>query len=277
MPIQKTLLAYIPVFHQGYDLLFQRYKDEVENLGILGDSLINEFPTVEKEIRALTPHRAKLVVKSLGLFEEVFVLEREDVSKISNQPLVVAKDALTKKVVKKYYSKNSVQWDTSFLRWDEENVLSLENVQFDRTASSEFDQKIMLEAIKEGELSPSWWRRVGAIIVKDEEILLRAHNFHPPSEYTNYIEGDPRDFIKAGEKSELGTAIHAERFAVANAAKKGLKLEGTSLYVSVFPCPPCAELVAYSGFKKLFFREGHANLSGEKTLRLQGVEIIKVK
>jgi len=277
MPIQKILLAYIPVFHRGYDFLFQWHRDKVESLVILGDSLIDEFPTVAKEIRALAPHRAKLVVESLNLFKRVFVLERKDVSKISGQSLVVVRDALTEKVVEKYFPENFVQWDTSFLRWDEKNVLSLRNVQFDRTASSEFDQKMMLEAIKEAEPSSSWWRRVGAIVVKDGEILLRAHNFHTPSEYTNFMEGDPRDFIKAGEKSELGTALHAEQLVVASAAEKGLKLDGTSLYVTVFPCPSCAKLVAYSGIKKIFFKEGHASLDGERILRFRGVEIIKVK
>jgi len=277
MSAQKSLLAYIPVFHQGYDLLFQRHKDKVENLVILGDSLIDEFTTVAKEIRALPPSRAKLIVESLNLFKRIFIFERTNIGSLSGQSFIVARDALTEKVVEKYLPKSPIQWDSSFLRWDEKNVLSLENVEFDRLASDEFDQKMMLDAIIEGEKGSSWWRRVGAIIVRDGEALLRAHNIHTPSEYTNYIEGDPRDSIKAGEKNELGTALHSEQLVIASAAEKGLKLDGTSLYVTVFPCPACAKLVAYSGIKKIFFKEGHASLDGERILRFRGVEIVKIK
>ncbi len=277
MSVHKNLLAYIPVFHRGYDLLFQRHRDEVKNLVILGGSLIDEFITVAEEIRALPPSRAKLIVESLNLFKTIFVFESVNIGGLSGQPFIVARDALTEKVVEKYLPKSPIQWDSSFLRWDEKNVLSLENVKFDRLASSEFDQKMMLDAIIEGEKSSSWWRRVGAIVVRDEEVLLRAHNIHTPSEHTNYIEGDPRDFIEAGEKSELGTALHAEQLVIASAAKKGLKLDSTSLYVTVFPCPACAKLVAYSGIKKIFFKEGHASLDGERILRFRGVEIVKIK
>ena len=94
-----------------------------------------------------------------------------------------------------------------------------------------------------------------------------------------YIDGDPRDFIKAGERSELCSAFHSELSIITRAANEGLKLSDgeTYIYVSVFPCPMCAMQVAYSGVRRCYFSSGHASLRGEDVLKSQNVEIILVK
>jgi dCMP deaminase len=124
--------------------------------------------------------------------------------------------------------------------------------------------------------SPDWWRQVGAAVIKKGKITLQSHNTHVPSEHSPYINGDPRDFITAGKNPELATSLHAEQVIITEAARKGIPLEGASIYVTAFPCPVCAKLVAYSGIKKCFFRRGSATLDGEQILKSNRVKMIQI-
>jgi dCMP deaminase len=45
---------------------------------------------------------------------------------------------------------------------------------------------------------------------------------------------------------------HAERSAIFDAAKRGIKLEGAVMYLTGFPCVECARGIAQSGIKILF-------------------------
>ncbi|MCR4286249.1 MAG: hypothetical protein NUW00_05120, partial [Candidatus Kaiserbacteria bacterium] len=107
------------------------------------------------------------------------------------------------------------------------------------------------------------------------ELIIKSHNEHVPTEYTPYINGDPRDSIKAGTHSEFSSVIHSEKAVFAEVLRPVLL--GADLYVTVFPCPDCAKLIAFSGVRRLFFRGGHASLDGAKILKKKGIEIIKVE
>jgi dCMP deaminase len=48
------------------------------------------------------------------------------------------------------------------------------------------------------------------------------------------------------------------------------------MYVTDFPCPPCAKLIAGAGIAKLYFRSGYAVLDGQEVLEAAGVELLKV-
>jgi dCMP deaminase len=63
---------------------------------------------------------------------------------------------------------------------------------------------------------------------------------------------------------------------VARAAQQGRSLAGADLYVSTFPCPGCARLVAEAGFRRCFFAGPYAVLDGEDVLRAAGVALIWV-
>jgi dCMP deaminase len=134
----------------------------------------------------------------------------------------------------------------------------------------------MSRATEAGARSPDWWRQVGAVAVRDGEILDVAHNEHRPTAYTPYVDGDPRNDFQRGVRTDLSTAIHAEALLVARAAATGRSLAGADLYVSTFPCPPCARLIAESGFRRVYFAGPYAVLDGDAILRSAGVDLIWV-
>ena len=184
---------------------------------------------------------------------------------------------MTKELSEKYLKKASVFYDPIFLRWDKHKSMEQKPIEADQKISSEeFDKNAIRETLKASERASDWWRRVGAAIVKNKKIIIIAHNRHLPSPHSPYANGDPRNNFHKGVNIELSTAIHAEADLISQAAKKGIPLKGSSMYVSVFPCPPCAKLVARSGISKLYYGGGYGVLDGEDILKASGVEIIYV-
>lgn len=93
--------------------------------------------------------------------------------------------------------------------------------------------KFMQEAIKEA-LSASIDVPIGAVIVKDGEIIAKAFN------------------IK--EKNNNPT-LHAEIVAISEASQKlnRWRLDDCEMYVTLEPCPMCAAAILYARIKKVHF------------------------
>lgn len=275
----KNILAFVPVLHEGYRRFFEKHGADAV-IYILGTELISEFPHLLKEIRMLSPDLTKKSLEVWGIAQEVRIADSAVLKVLaeSNVPLVMPDEDVARELKEKYFSKKEVEFDTVFLRWDKHNTVAEKPVSPDQKISrEEFDKKMMSLAAKESQKSSDWWRRMGAVIIKDEKVIISTHNNHVPSEHLPYQNGDPRNNFHKGVHLELSTSLHAEAGAIAEAARQGVSLEGASLYTGTFPCPPCAKLIAYSGIKKLYYHTGYGVLDGESILKSQGVEIIFVE
>ena len=92
----------------------------------------------------------------------------------------------------------------------------------------------MEEALREAEKAYNLGEvPVGAVIVKDGEIVGRGHNLTETS-------GDP--------------TMHAEMLAIREAAERlgGWRLTGCSMYVTLEPCSMCAGALVWSRIEKLY-------------------------
>jgi len=139
------------------------------------------------------------------------------------------------------------------------------------------DRKLMGLAESSSKLSTDWWRQVGSVVVKDGKVLLEAYNqSYPSKNYSNEVFGDPRSNFDAGEKIELSKFIHSEAYLISTAAKKGLSLDGSSIYVTTFPCPVCSKLIANAGIAEVYFKEGYSLLDAEDIFKAKNIKIIKV-
>lgn len=81
-------------------------------------------------------------------------------------------------------------------------------------------------ALSEGEIP------VGCVIVKDNEIIARAHNEREQT-------GDP--------------TAHAEILAIRRASAGDWRLTECEIYVTLEPCPMCAGAISQARLKKLIF------------------------
>ena len=60
--------------------------------------------------------------------------------------------------------------------------------------------------------------------------------------------------IPSGERYELCRASHAEFAAICQAAKKGISIDGSTLYCTCFPCIICAKAIISAGIKKVYYK-----------------------
>lgn len=276
----SVVIAYIPVVHRGY-LTFLDSQGPVDTIWILGSELIAEFDHLRKDIRALSPEE---VVKSLQVLrpqwaEKIAVLTPTQLPALqaSVATVYMPDEDIMHEIAAKYFPDLDVTYNSVFLRWDSTKSLKHIEVTPDTTVSlTEFDRQMAEYAQTLAQKSADWWRQVGAVIVKDGQIIAQAHNHHVPDEQQPYFDGDPRGNFHKGEHIDLSTAIHAEAEAVAQAAQTGQSLENAVMYVTTFPCPYCAKLVAYTGIKTIYFSEGYAMVDGESILKAHGITIVKV-
>lgn len=276
--MKKIVLAYVPVLHEGYRRFFDKYKGA--KLILLGDEIKEKFVPLVKDIRALPVDLIKKSIETWGIFSTIKVANIDYLKKVSSfkEMLVVPDEDIMHELRKQYFSKfKKVEFDTIFLRWDKHKSTAEQAVDIDQKISKEkFDKDILKLLASEAKKSSDFWRGIGAAIIKNKKVILKTHNRHVPSEHTPYVNGDPRSDFHKGINIEISTAIHAEAYLISQSAEKGIVLKGASMYVSTFPCPPCAKLIAYSGIKKLYYRGGYGVLDAESILKSRGVEIIFV-
>lgn len=273
----NPLVLYLPVIHRGYIDFFSRH--EGEELYVLGDSLLAEFPHLARDMRAVKPEAAVAMARSLVIFHRVNTLEKDNLPGFlrSVRRVTMPDDEVSRGVAEKYFGGINVSFENVFLRWHKTIAALGTEAHADRKTSTDLiDQEMLGAAYGESERSSDWWRHVGAVAVRGGKILFSSHNAHQPSEHTPYIVGDPRSSFDAGERIELSSAIHAEAAIVAQAAKAGISLLGADMYVTTFPCPACAYAIANAGIARVFYREGYSLIDADAILRARGIELVHV-
>lgn len=274
MSEKRILVVNIPVIHKGFLNFLKKYKKEINEVYIAEQKIVQSICGLPTDIAAINFKTSRSLLQALG-FTKIYLLNNNSLNKLKNSKLILVNDQFSRALAEKFFIEKNIKWTNIFLRWDAKSVLSEHSLN-EKISDDVNDKKWMAEAYKEAKKSGDWWRNVGAVIVKDNKAILRAYNQALPSDNTPYQVGNIRDYVKAGEKQELSSTIHSEQKVISEAAKKGVSLEGTSLYITHFPCPVCTKLIIFSGVKKCYFSEGASNLSGEKLLKLFGIKLLAV-
>jgi dCMP deaminase len=275
----KQVLLYLPVVHAGHEAFFARHPDAAEIL-VLGSGFKVAFKSLAKDIRALPPERAAQFLQVMLPATPVRVVEPSDLpAAVTADILVLPDEDVSRSLAAEYRldEGRKLAFDQTFLRWDREWSQAARPADFDAAvAPGDLPPELLARARALADRSSDWWRQVGAIAWRGEEILGAAWNHHGPTEYAPYLDGDPRDGFSRGVRADLSTAMHAEASVIAQAAQAGTALAGADLYVTTFPCPACARLIAESGFRRCYFTGPYSVLAGDGILRAAGVELLWV-
>ena len=274
---EATLVAYVAVPHAGYLALFRKYAGG--RLGILGEEILQDFPPLTRNLPGVRPAEAAAMIEALNIFDSVLVLEKRDLPDFCRHGIVMPDEDVSHSIADSYLTNCQVTFDGTWrLRWDKQATMFNQIPEGETLISiEELDRAFMREATQAAERSPDWWRQVGGVLARDGKVLLTAHNRHLPSEQSAYVYGDPRSNFNAGECIDSTLSLHTEVGIIAEAARRGLSLEGCDLYVTTFPCPPCANACAVSGLYRLFYRDGYSLVAGAEVLRSRGVKLIRVQ
>lgn len=116
-----------------------------------------------------------------------------------------------------------------------------------------WDDYFMATAVLISTRSPCERLHVGCVIVSagDRKNRIIAAG------YNGFLPGTPH-VSRVREGHEQAT-VHAEQNAIADAARRGIPVEGSVAYVTHFPCINCAKILASAGISEVRYREDYHN------------------
>lgn len=94
---------------------------------------------------------------------------------------------------------------------------------------------------------------VGCVIVSGGEHRNRII----AAGYNGFLPGAPH-LSRVRDGHEQAT-VHAEQNAVSDAARRGISLEGSTVYITHFPCINCAKILAAAGIRSIKYRQDYRN------------------
>ncbi len=122
-------------------------------------------------------------------------------------------------------------------------------------------------------------KKVGAVLVKDKQILSTGYNGAPKGVKNclelGYCIRDKMK-LKSGERLEYCRATHAEQNAIAQAAFQGVSTKDATLYSTVFPCVLCAKPLINAGIKEIVYVDEEKDELSKGILDEAGVKIRKL-
>jgi dCMP deaminase len=118
-------------------------------------------------------------------------------------------------------------------------------------------------------------RKVGAVLVRDRNILATGYN-GAPSKVRHCSEvGCIRERLKvpSGERHELCRGLHAEQNAFLQAALHGTSLKGASLYSTTQPCIICAKMIINAGINDVVIKGDYPDKMAKEMLREAKIKV----
>jgi dCMP deaminase len=132
-----------------------------------------------------------------------------------------------------------------------------------------WDEYFMMLAKLAASRSTCLSRPTGSVVVKDRQVIASGYNGSLPGQDHCMDEG--KCFRRTLEwpeamKYDMCRSAHAEANAISLAAKKGVSLEGASIYCTLEPCITCAKLIVMSGIKRVVYEHPYDSPITERDL-----------
>ncbi len=122
------------------------------------------------------------------------------------------------------------------------------------------------------QLSKAVRRKVGCLIVKDDQIISDGYN-GTPAGYDNTCEFVNESFLDRAE-NKLQTkkeVLHAESNALMKLAKSTNSSKDSTIYLTMSPCFECAKLIIQAGVTRVVFSSEYRNKEGVEFLRSNNI------
>lgn len=151
----------------------------------------------------------------------------------------------------------------------------------------ELDACYMTVAEAHANLSKGIRSKVGACLVTKHGVVLGGCNGLAPNasnelevkEYSNAMNfGGEFPLEDRHGKYRLVTkpqTIHAELSCILKAAREGVSVVGSTLYVTLSCCIVCSEMIAAAGVSKVVYKDEYRDCSGIENLLQLGIEVYK--
>ncbi len=119
-------------------------------------------------------------------------------------------------------------------------------------------------------------RQVGAVMVKDRQILSTGYNGSPSGLIHCDEIGCLRQSlnVRSGERMEICRAVHAEQNALIQAAKHGVAIAGADLYSTHQPCVQCTKMLINVGIRRVVYIHPYPDTLADVMAREADLELI---
>jgi dCMP deaminase len=119
-------------------------------------------------------------------------------------------------------------------------------------------------------------RHVGAVLVKDKNILATGYNGVPTGIGHCSESGCLREQLRvpSGERHELCRGLHAEQNAIIQAAKHGVNINGSIIFCTTAPCIICAKMLINAGISRIVYLEGYPDRLSADMLKEAGIDFL---
>lgn len=157
----------------------------------------------------------------------------------------------------------------------EDNKQEIEESQFQRPSWDEYFMELANAAAKRATCDRG---RSGCVIVKDKQVLVTGYVGSPIG--LPHCDEVGHLFKKTFHEDETITThcvrtVHAEQNAICQAAKRGIALEGSTLYCRMTPCRTCAMLIINCGIKRVVCeKKYHAGEESEQMFKEAKIELV---
>ena len=111
-------------------------------------------------------------------------------------------------------------------------------------------------------------KSVGAVIVRSGRVLSTGYAGVPSK--LPHCSSQFCDLSKPCDRT-----VHAEANAIAFAAKEGIPIDGSEMFITCSPCINCAKLIINSGVKKVTYLEEYRDTNPLKLLESAHIKVIK--
>jgi dCMP deaminase len=130
------------------------------------------------------------------------------------------------------------------------------------------DQLNMHIALLQAERGKCLRGKCGCVIAHDGRIITTGYN-------GSVVHGLHCLDLHCSLETNCEHSAHAEENAIAFAAKQGISLQGSTLYVTTAPCYECARLIIQSGIKEVIFYEPYWKDSAKQHPDTRGIDLMQ--
>ncbi len=117
-------------------------------------------------------------------------------------------------------------------------------------------------AISFSKLSYAKRKQVGAVAITPQDVMIYSWNGTAIDDDNNCENED------GSTKDET---LHAESNIVAKAAREGVSLKGSTVFITLSPCIQCSKQLLQSGVERVIYKDEYRDLNGIKYLKDHGV------
>lgn len=140
------------------------------------------------------------------------------------------------------------------------------------------DREYMKKAYEQAEKSSCSRNKVGCVFVLNDKIIAQGYNNVTGGVRDCRELGCLRDELKIphGERREVCRAICAEQLAITEAARNGVELDGSTVYVTTHPCYICSKMLASVGVIEIVYDNDYPDNLSKNFLIEAGIKARKL-